>query len=108
MFSDRPLENETVFEIRIDKLGAMWTGSLSIGVTSHVPPTQAPAQISELRNHTVYLSGSSVFKDDVKVRNCSVSLDRLQVCIVSLQLCKAVNILDKLIETFSLMCRANS
>ena len=84
MFSDRPLENEAVFEIRIDKLDAMWTGSLSIGVTSHVPPTQAPAQISELRNNTVYLSGSSVFKDDVKVKNCSVSLDRLQVCGIAL------------------------
>ena len=80
MFSDRPLENEAVFEIRIDTLDAKWTGSMSIGVTSHVPPTQAPAQISELGNNTVYLAGSSVFKDDVKVRSSSVSLDRLQVC----------------------------
>ena len=80
MFTDKPLENEAVFEIRIDQMDAKWTGSLSIGVTSHVPPTQAPAQVGELRNNTVFLSGSSVFKDGVKVRGCSVSLDRLQVC----------------------------
>jgi neuralized-like protein 4 len=80
VFSDKPLENEAVFEIRIDKMDAKWTGSLSIGVTSHVPPTQIPAQVGELKNNTVFLSGSSVFKDDVKVRSCSVFLDRLQVC----------------------------
>ncbi|XP_028393670.1 neuralized-like protein 4 [Dendronephthya gigantea] len=78
VFTDKPLENEAVFEIRIDKLDEKWTGSLSIGVTSHVPPTQTPTQISELRNNTVFLSGSFVFRDDVKVRSCSVSLDRLQ------------------------------
>jgi hypothetical protein len=80
VFSDKPLENEAVFEIRIDKMDTKWTGSLSIGVTSHVPPTHAPAEVGELRNNTVFLSGSSVFKDGVKVRGCSVFLDRLQVC----------------------------
>ncbi|CAB4005063.1 Hypothetical predicted protein, partial [Paramuricea clavata] len=78
VFSDKPLENEAVFEIRIDKMDTKWTGSLSIGVTSHVPPTHAPAEVGELRNNTVFLSGSSVFKDGVKVRGCSVFLDRLQ------------------------------
>ena len=80
MFSDKPLENEAVFEIRIDKMDAKWTGSLSIGVTSQIPSTQVPEQVGELGNNTVFLSGSSVFKDDVKVRGCSVFLDRLQVC----------------------------
>lgn len=80
MFSDKPLEYEAMFEIRIDKMDETWTGSLSIGVTSHVPPTHAPAQIGELRNNTVFLSGSSVFKDGVKIRDCGVFLDRLRVC----------------------------
>lgn len=78
-FTDRPLENESIFEIRIDNLDATWTGSLSVGVTSHVPLTRIPVQISELGNECVYLSGSSVFKGEAKVRGCSVSLDKLKV-----------------------------
>ena len=79
MFSDKSLENEAMFEIRIDKLDTKWTGSLSIGVTSNVPTTHVPVEMAELRNGTVFLSGSSVFKDGVKVKNCNVLLDRLQV-----------------------------
>ncbi|XP_059483047.1 neuralized-like protein 4 [Neocloeon triangulifer] len=61
VLTHRPLLTNELFEIRIEKLVAKWSGSIEVGVTSHAPETLAlPATMTNLRSGTTMMSGCGI------------------------------------------------
>ncbi|KAK9500080.1 hypothetical protein O3M35_001416 [Rhynocoris fuscipes] len=64
VFSNEPLLDDQLFQIRIDKKIDSWIGSLEIGITTCDPHTLSfPSSATDLRNGTWVLSGKSILKD---------------------------------------------
>nr|XP_058972129.1 neuralized-like protein 4 [Pocillopora verrucosa] len=81
VFSAKPLEEDEIFEIVIDKVtGNDWSGSLTVGITTKtIPLVTVPASALDLRDGTWLMTGSCVMKDSAIVKeNYGHSLDRLQ------------------------------
>ncbi|XP_032236441.2 neuralized-like protein 4 isoform X1 [Nematostella vectensis] len=81
LFSAKPLHDDEIFEIKVDRLSSQWSGSLGIGVTSCLLPMfNVPATASELRDGTWIMVESRILKDGVTLKeNYGWSLDRTQV-----------------------------
>lgn len=61
VMTHRPLRDNELFEIRIDKLVDKWSGSIEVGVTSHNPNTlQFPATMTNMRSGTIMMSGCGI------------------------------------------------
>ncbi|CAH0389497.1 unnamed protein product [Bemisia tabaci] len=61
VMTHRPLENDELFEIRIDKLVDKWSGSIEVGVTTHFPHAlDFPATMTNLRSGTIMMSGCGI------------------------------------------------
>ncbi|XP_013133372.1 PREDICTED: neuralized-like protein 4 [Papilio polytes] len=61
VMTSRPLHDDELFEIRIERLVHKWSGSLEVGVTNHDPATiQFPSTMTNVETGTVMLSGSKV------------------------------------------------
>ncbi|CAB3373695.1 Hypothetical predicted protein [Cloeon dipterum] len=61
VLTHRPLLTNELFEIRIEKLVAKWSGSIEVGVTSHNPESLAlPATMTNLRSGTIMMSGCGI------------------------------------------------
>ncbi|CRK92215.1 CLUMA_CG005699, isoform A [Clunio marinus] len=57
----RPLRDNELFEIRIDRLVDKWSGSIEAGVTTHCPNAlQFPATMTNLRSGTIMMSGCGI------------------------------------------------
>lgn len=57
----RPLRDNELFEIRIDRLVDKWSGSIEAGVTTHCPSAlQFPATMTNLRSGTIMMSGCGI------------------------------------------------
>lgn len=57
----RPLRDNELFEIRIDRLVDKWSGSIEVGVTTHCPSAlQFPATMTNLRSGTIMMSGCGI------------------------------------------------
>ncbi|KAG5680605.1 hypothetical protein PVAND_010099 [Polypedilum vanderplanki] len=57
----RPLRDNELFEIRIDRLVDKWSGSIECGVTTHCPALlQFPATMTNLRSGTIMMSGCGI------------------------------------------------
>lgn len=57
----RPLRDNELFEIRIDRLVDKWSGSIEVGVTTHSPSAlQFPATMTNLRSGTIMMSGCGI------------------------------------------------
>ncbi|KAL7035128.1 hypothetical protein ACKWTF_008239 [Chironomus riparius] len=57
----RPLRDNELFEIRIDRLVDKWSGSIEVGVTTHCPNAlQFPATMTNLRSGTIMMSGCGI------------------------------------------------
>lgn len=57
----RPIRDNELFEIRIDKLVDKWSGSIEAGVTTHCPTAlQFPATMTNLRSGTIMMSGCGI------------------------------------------------
>uniref|UniRef100_A0A8C2D6H2 Neuralized-like protein 4 n=1 Tax=Cyprinus carpio TaxID=7962 RepID=A0A8C2D6H2_CYPCA len=55
VMTNRPLRNNEMFEIRIDKLVDKWSGSIEIGVTTHNPNNlDYPATMTNLRSGSLF------------------------------------------------------
>lgn len=51
VMTHRPLKDNELFEIRIDRLVDKWSGSIEVGVTTHCPSAlQFPATMTNLRS----------------------------------------------------------
>lgn len=61
VMSHRPLRDNELFEIRIDRLVDKWSGSIEVGVTTHNPETlNFPATMTNLRSGTIMMSGCGI------------------------------------------------
>ncbi|GAB6019762.1 Neuralized-like protein 4 [Chamberlinius hualienensis] len=61
VMTNRPLKNNELFEIRIDRLVDKWSGSIEVGVTTHSPATlQFPATMTNMRSGTIMMSGCGI------------------------------------------------
>ncbi|CAM5139437.1 unnamed protein product [Natator depressus] len=81
VMTNRPLRDNEMFEIRIDKLVDKWSGSIEIGVTTHTPNSlEYPATMTNLRSGTIMMSGCGILTNGKGTRReyCEFSLDELQ------------------------------
>ncbi|XP_030373282.1 neuralized-like protein 4 [Scaptodrosophila lebanonensis] len=61
VMTHRPLRDNELFEIRIDKLVDKWSGSIEVGVTTHNPTVlHFPATMTNMRSGTIMMSGSGI------------------------------------------------
>lgn len=61
VMTHRPLRDNELFEIRIDKLVDKWSGSIEVGVTTHNPTAlHFPATMTNMRSGTVMMSGCGI------------------------------------------------
>ncbi|XP_055614454.1 neuralized-like protein 4 [Uranotaenia lowii] len=61
VMTHRPLRDNELFEIRIDRLVDKWSGSIEVGVTTHCPSAlQFPATMTNLRSGTIMMSGCGI------------------------------------------------
>uniref|UniRef100_A0A182N2Z3 NHR domain-containing protein n=1 Tax=Anopheles dirus TaxID=7168 RepID=A0A182N2Z3_9DIPT len=61
VMTHRPLWDNELFEIRIDRLVDKWSGSIEVGVTTHCPSAlQFPATMTNLRSGTIMMSGCGI------------------------------------------------
>ncbi|XP_049885757.1 neuralized-like protein 4 [Pectinophora gossypiella] len=61
VMTHRPLYDNELFEIRIDKLVDKWSGSIEVGVTTHNPATiRFPSTMTNMDTGTIMMSGCKV------------------------------------------------
>ncbi|XP_013781863.2 neuralized-like protein 4, partial [Limulus polyphemus] len=61
VMTNRPLNEDELFQIRIDELVNNWSGSIEVGVTTHCPDTlEFPATMTNMRSGTVMMSGCGI------------------------------------------------
>lgn len=61
VMTHRPLKDNELFEIRIDKLVDKWSGSIEVGVTTHNPNAlHFPATMTNMRSGTIMMSGCGI------------------------------------------------
>lgn len=79
IFSKLPLNENEMFEIRVDRIINSWSGSMAIGVTTANPNSiDIPSSASGLKNGYWIMSGVSVIKDGVTILdNYGRDLDEL-------------------------------
>lgn len=61
VMTHRPLKDNELFEIRIDRLVDKWSGSIEVGVTTHNPNAlHFPATMTNMRSGTIMMSGCGI------------------------------------------------
>ncbi|XP_028032993.1 neuralized-like protein 4 isoform X1 [Bombyx mandarina] len=61
VMTHRPLYDNELFEIRIDRLVDKWSGSVEVGVTTHNPATiRFPSTMTNMDSGTIMMSGCKV------------------------------------------------
>ncbi|KYN19197.1 Neuralized-like protein 4 [Trachymyrmex cornetzi] len=61
VMTHRPLRDNELFEIRIDRLVYKWSGSIEVGVTTHSPTAlEFPATMTNMRSGTTMMSGCGI------------------------------------------------
>ncbi|OWR53166.1 hypothetical protein KGM_201376 [Danaus plexippus plexippus] len=61
VMTHRPLYDNELFEIRIDRLVDKWSGSIEVGVTTHNPATiRFPSTMTNIDTGTIMMSGCKV------------------------------------------------
>jgi len=82
VLSSFPLQDNQMFEVKIDKKINSWSGSIEVGVTCCDPngiETPFPSSATELREGTWIMSGNSVLKDGRSINeNYGTDLDKLE------------------------------
>uniref|UniRef100_T1IVE5 NHR domain-containing protein n=1 Tax=Strigamia maritima TaxID=126957 RepID=T1IVE5_STRMM len=70
VMSNRPLQDDQVFEVIIEKMVDRWSGSIEAGVTAIKPEElEFPNTMTDIDYDTWMLSGSTVMQDGATVRN---------------------------------------
>ncbi|XP_069739179.1 LOW QUALITY PROTEIN: neuralized-like protein 4, partial [Phaenicophaeus curvirostris] len=80
VLSSRPLRDNELFQVRIDKMVDKWAGSIEIGVTTHNPNyLQLPSTMTNLRSGTWMMTGNGVMHNGTTVLDeYGHNLDRLK------------------------------
>ncbi|XP_076236666.1 neuralized E3 ubiquitin protein ligase 4 isoform X2 [Calliopsis andreniformis] len=61
VMTHRPLRDNELFEVRIDRLVYKWSGSIEVGVTMHSPTAlEFPATMTNMRSGTTMMSGCGI------------------------------------------------
>ncbi|KAL8564482.1 hypothetical protein ACOMHN_017624 [Nucella lapillus] len=65
VMTNRPLKDDELFEIRLDRLVDKWSGSIEVGITTHNPNSlEFPATMTNMRsrsgNRTIMMSGCGI------------------------------------------------
>ncbi|WAR14180.1 NEUL4-like protein [Mya arenaria] len=61
VMTNRPLRDEEIFEIRLDRLVDKWSGSIEVGITTHNPSAiDFPATMTNMRSGTIMMSGCGI------------------------------------------------
>ncbi|CAH2003990.1 unnamed protein product [Acanthoscelides obtectus] len=61
VMTHRPLRDNELFEIRIDRLVDKWSGSIEMGITTHNPSSLVfPATMTNMRSGTIMMSGCGI------------------------------------------------
>nr|XP_006813437.1 PREDICTED: neuralized-like protein 4-like [Saccoglossus kowalevskii] len=61
VMTNRPLRDNELFEIRIDRLVDKWSGSIEMGITTHNPGLlDFPATMTNMRTGTIMMSGCGI------------------------------------------------
>lgn len=82
VMTHRPLQDDELFEIRIDKMVEKWSGSIEVGITTHDPNIIAfPGTMTNLRSGTIMMSGCGILTNGKGTRReyGQFNLDDLQV-----------------------------
>ncbi|CAH1773995.1 unnamed protein product [Owenia fusiformis] len=79
VMSNRPLRDNELFEVRIDKMVDRWSGSIEVGLSLVKPEDlDFPSTMTDIDFDTWMLSGSAVMQDGSTIRNgYTVDLDGL-------------------------------
>ena len=82
VLSERPLQDNQIFEVRIDKKIHSWSGSIEVGVTTCDPDAMDspfPSSATEFRRGSWIMSGNSVLRDGRSINeNYGTDLDKLE------------------------------
>ncbi|XP_032940149.1 neuralized-like protein 4, partial [Catharus ustulatus] len=80
VLSARPLGDNELFQVRLDKMVDKWAGSIEIGVTTHNPAyLQLPSTMTNLRSGTWMMTGNGVMHNGTTVLDeYGHNLDRLK------------------------------
>ncbi|XP_012271059.1 neuralized-like protein 4 isoform X2 [Orussus abietinus] len=81
VLTSRPLRPNELFEVRLDKTVAKWSGSIEIGVTTHSPTElEFPFTMTNVRSGTWMMTGNGVMHNGTTIIDqYGQNLDRLQV-----------------------------
>ncbi|RZF44339.1 hypothetical protein LSTR_LSTR006889 [Laodelphax striatellus] len=82
VMTHRPLQDNQLFEIRIDRLVEKWSGSIEVGVTTHNPSAlEFPATMTNMRSGTTMMSGCGILTNGKGIRReyGEFNLDELRV-----------------------------
>ncbi|KAG8319196.1 Neuralized-like protein 4, partial [Homalodisca vitripennis] len=82
VMTHRPLQDDQLFEIRIDRLVEKWSGSIEVGVTTHNPNSlDFPATMTNMRSGTIMMSGCGILTNGKGTRReyGEFNLDELRV-----------------------------
>nr|CAD7453424.1 unnamed protein product [Timema tahoe] len=82
VMTHRPLRDNELFEIRIDRLVDKWSGSIEVGVTTHNPTAlEFPATMTNMRSGTTMMSGCGILTNGKGTRReyGEFNLDELRV-----------------------------
>ncbi|XP_053378607.1 neuralized-like protein 4 [Mercenaria mercenaria] len=61
VMTNRPLKDDELFEIRLDRLVDKWSGSIEVGITTHNPSAiDFPATMTNMRSGTIMMSGCGI------------------------------------------------
>ncbi|CAG9781935.1 unnamed protein product [Diatraea saccharalis] len=85
VMTHRPLADNELFEIRIDRLVDKWSGSIEVGVTTHNPATiRFPSTMTNMDTGTIMMSGCKVLLNGhgTCMEYGNFNLDELRVSIV--------------------------
>ncbi|KAL0277171.1 UNVERIFIED_CONTAM: hypothetical protein PYX00_004538 [Menopon gallinae] len=69
VMTHRPLRDNELFEIRIDRLVDKWSGSIEVGVTTHNPSKlEFPATMTNMKSGTTIMSGCGILTNGTGTR----------------------------------------
>ncbi|XP_034946058.1 neuralized-like protein 4 [Chelonus insularis] len=81
VMTHRPLRDNELFEIRIDRLVDKWSGSIEVGVTTHNPTAlMFPATMTNMRSGTTMMSGCGILTNGKGIQReyGEINLDELR------------------------------
>ncbi|XP_057296500.1 neuralized-like protein 4 isoform X2 [Hydractinia symbiolongicarpus] len=68
--TNRPLKDNELFEVKLDRIIEKWAGSIEIGLTSHQPHSiEFPTTITNILSKTIVFCGNSIVRNGVTIRD---------------------------------------